>query len=328
MLHCGHSHYHFAPQSQVCNKNNVNGIGITGILPRPILSQQAHQHPSVHQHQVVQAHHQQQSINSQLSIQQSRHTPRQQTSQISAITNSLNATLDCNEGAKEAEAAATLQTKAKTSVDLAYGDKSPMCLINELVRFNGISHQYRLIDETGPPHDKTFTVVLKLDDKEEYEATGPSIRKAQHAAAANALEETHFRHPTPKPNKKSQSTWPLTPTVELNVLAMKRGEPAIYHVIEMPRQPNTYFAASTYDYRGMYNQRYHVPRGPYCARLSVGSRQFIGKGKTAQAARHAAAEEALKVLRGLPLPEKKTTSVQVLVPEGLKENTITKSPIR
>ena len=36
-------------------------------------------------------------------------------------------------------------------------DKSPMCLINELARANSIKHQYHLVDETGPPHEKTFT---------------------------------------------------------------------------------------------------------------------------------------------------------------------------
>jgi dsRNA-specific ribonuclease len=105
--------------------------------------------------------------------------------------------------------------------------------------------------------------------------------------------------------------WPLTPTVELNVLAMKLGENAVYHVYEPPRpQPQSYpfgaigatGATNAYDFRGMHYQRYHIPRGPYCATLTVGSRQFVGKGRTAQAARHAAAEEALKVLRELPLP--------------------------
>ena len=37
-----------------------------------------------------------------------------------------------------------------------------MCLINELARYNKLSHQYRLTDESGPAHKKTFTVCLKL----------------------------------------------------------------------------------------------------------------------------------------------------------------------
>jgi len=39
---------------------------------------------------------------------------------------------------------------------------------------------------------------LKLGDVEEYVASGPSIKKAQHAAAAIALEKTSLKHPPPK----------------------------------------------------------------------------------------------------------------------------------
>ncbi|RWS10943.1 double-stranded RNA-binding protein Staufen 2-like protein, partial [Dinothrombium tinctorium] len=200
------------------------------------------------------------------------------------------------------------------------GKKTPMCLINELSRFNDIQHQYHLVDETGPSHKKTFTVVLKLGENEEYKASGSSIRKAQHAAAEKALNETKYPHPTPKtPKKGVRGNMPLTPTVELNVLAMKRGEPAVYQVYEPPRPPAATlspFAPPSatppiYDFRGMYNQRYHYPRGLYCATVKVGDKEFIGKGKTIQAARHAAAEEALRVLRDLPLPEHRNAKEQI-----------------
>ena len=80
----------------------------------------------------------------------------------------------------------------------SFSEKTPMCLINELARYNKIQHQYRLTDESGPAHKKTFTVCLKLGDVEEYNASGPSIKKAQHAAAAIALEKTKLKHPPPK----------------------------------------------------------------------------------------------------------------------------------
>ena len=51
---------------------------------------------------------------------------------------------------------------------------------------------------SGPAHKKSFTVCLKLGDSEEYIASGPSIKKAQHAAAAIALEKTSLKHPPPK----------------------------------------------------------------------------------------------------------------------------------
>lgn len=41
-------------------------------------------------------------------------------------------------------------------------EKTPMCLINELARYNKIQHQYRLTSEQGPAHKKRFTVTLKL----------------------------------------------------------------------------------------------------------------------------------------------------------------------
>ncbi|GFR03459.1 double-stranded RNA-binding protein Staufen homolog [Trichonephila clavata] len=176
-------------------------------------------------------------------------------------------------------------------------EKTPMCLINELARFNKVQHQYRLVDESGPPHKKTFTVVLKLDT-EEYTASGPSIKKAQHAAAAIALEQTMLKHPPPKSQRKAMG--PITPTVELNALAMKRGEPAVYQLIE-PSRPQY---IPNLNFRGMYQQRYHYPKVPtYYVSLKVGNRQFFGEGRTAQAARHAAAEEALSALRNLPYPE-------------------------
>uniref|UniRef100_A0A2C9M153 DRBM domain-containing protein n=1 Tax=Biomphalaria glabrata TaxID=6526 RepID=A0A2C9M153_BIOGL len=133
-----------------------------------------------------------------------------------------------------------------------------MCLINELARFNKISHQYTLVDEQGPAHKKTFYVKLKLGE-EEYPASGESIKKAQHAAAAIALDSTKYPQPPPKParfcssNSVDSGDENITPTVELNALAMKRGEAAVYKAIE-PQQP-PYFQPGM-DYRGLYSQRW------------------------------------------------------------------------
>lgn len=113
-------------------------------------------------------------------------------------------------------------------------EKTPMCLVNELARFNKITHQYKLVDETGPAHKKTFSVVLKLGD-EEYAASGASIKKAQHAAAEIALRDTKYKNPTSRNRNRlpflSAST---TPTVELNSLAMKLGESVVYSPLEHP----------------------------------------------------------------------------------------------
>jgi hypothetical protein len=114
-------------------------------------------------------------------------------------------------------------------------EKTPMCLVNELARFNKIEHHYKLTDETGPAHKKSFTVCLKIGDKEEYIASGASIKKAQHAGAAIALEKTQYKHPTPK--VKNTNTKMVTPTVELNGLAMKIGEVPEYSIVRRTRSP-------------------------------------------------------------------------------------------
>jgi len=60
-----------------------------------------------------------------------------------------------------------------------------------------VQHQYCLTDEQGPAHRKVFFVKLKLGN-EEFAASGASIKKAQHAAAATALESTNLPRPPPK----------------------------------------------------------------------------------------------------------------------------------
>jgi len=165
-------------------------------------------------------------------------------------------------------------------------EKTPMCLVNELARFNKIQHQYKLTDESGPAHKKNFTVCLKIGDKEEFTASGPSIKKAQHAAAAIALEKTEFKHPAPKP-KNTKST-NVTPTVELNALAMKRGEETNYTFIQ-PNRANQYSLS-------MRNRSGGFPP-MFAVQLKVGAHEFIGEGATAQAARHSAASQALKLIK-------------------------------
>lgn len=73
-----------------------------------------------------------------------------------------------------------------------------------------IQHQYCLTDEKGPAHKKTFTVTLRLGESEEYTASGPSIKKAQHSAAAIALEKTQFKHPPPKTQRQNKQSRKLS----------------------------------------------------------------------------------------------------------------------
>ncbi|NXC47180.1 STAU1 protein, partial [Penelope pileata] len=185
-------------------------------------------------------------------------------------------------------------------------EKTPMCLVNELARFNKIQPEYKLLSEQGPAHSKVFTVQLTLGDQH-WEAEGTSIKKAQHAAAAKALEGTRFPKPTARPSRsEGKNPDSVTPTVELNALCMKLGKKPLYKPID----PYTGMR-STYNYTmrgGAYPPRYFYPFpvGPllYQVELSIGGQQFHGKGRTRQAAKHDAAAKALKVLQNEPLPEK------------------------
>ncbi|KAG5862999.1 hypothetical protein JTB14_000689 [Gonioctena quinquepunctata] len=218
-------------------------------------------------------------------------------------------------------------------------EKTPMCLVNELARYNKIQHQYRLTGEQGPAHKKIFTVTLKLGN-EEYEAEGPSIKKAQHSAAAQALVKTEFKHPPPKtirnrPGIRPTNPGVVTPTVELNALAMKRGERTVYVVENGGAPPHQGYLTQPgyYPRHNIYNaqtppQRYsydarrnnirghypyhenrcygqfrpgapHNPGDPYNVRLRVGEREYPGQGYTMQAARHDAAAKAIEHIKQL-----------------------------
>ncbi|XP_069931316.1 double-stranded RNA-binding protein Staufen homolog 2 isoform X18 [Oryctolagus cuniculus] len=83
---------------------------------------------------------------------------------------------------------------------------------------------------------------------------------------------------------------------------MKRGEPAIYRPLDPKPFPNY---RANYNFRGMYNQRYHCPMPKiFYVQLTVGNNEFFGEGKTRQAARHNAAMKALQALQNEPIPEK------------------------
>ncbi|XP_039610365.1 double-stranded RNA-binding protein Staufen homolog 2 isoform X3 [Polypterus senegalus] len=204
-------------------------------------------------------------------------------------------------------------------------EKTPMCLVNELARFNRIQPQYKLLNERGPAHAKIFTVQLTLGEQT-WEAEGSSIKKAQHLTAAKALAETTLPKPSPRPPKMDSNSNPgsITPTVELNGLAMKRGEPAIYRPLDPKPIPNY---RANYNFRGMFNQRYHYPVPKiFYVQLTVGNSEFIGEGRTRQAARHSAAMKALQALRNEPIPEKPPQN-QNEKNEAMMDNDASKSEI-
>ncbi|CAJ0959050.1 unnamed protein product, partial [Mesorhabditis belari] len=103
-------------------------------------------------------------------------------------------------------------------------EKTPMCQIAELCRFNKIKHEYKLMDESGPAHKKMFTVQLVFSQDEKFEGTGGSIKKAQQAAAAVALKETNRTMPPMKrENKKKPAA--SSPSVLLRHAIQRLGLP-------------------------------------------------------------------------------------------------------
>ncbi|XP_021798120.2 double-stranded RNA-binding protein Staufen homolog 2 isoform X2 [Papio anubis] len=151
--------------------------------------------------------------------------------------------------------------------------------------------------------NQMFSVQLSLGEQT-WESEGSSIKKAQQAVANKALTESTLPKPVQKPPKSNVNNNPgsITPTVELNGLAMKRGEPAIYRPLDPKPFPNY---RANYNFRGMYNQRYHCPVPKiFYVQLTVGNNEFFGEGKTRQAARHNAAMKALQALQNEPIPER------------------------
>uniref|UniRef100_V9KC29 Double-stranded RNA-binding protein Staufen-like 1-like protein n=1 Tax=Callorhinchus milii TaxID=7868 RepID=V9KC29_CALMI len=188
-------------------------------------------------------------------------------------------------------------------------EKTPMCLVNELARFNKIQPEYKLLNELGPAHAKVFTVQLTLGDQH-WEAEGSSIKKAQHAAAAKALAETSLPKPPPRPPRNdSKNPDSVTPTVELNALCMKMGKKPTYRPIDPYPGIRTNYNMLR---NNAYPQRYFYsfpPVGPvtYQVELAIGNQQFQGKGRSRQAAKHDAAAKALKALQNETLPCKLPT---------------------
>lgn len=209
-------------------------------------------------------------------------------------------------------------------------EKTPMCLVNELARYNKVKHQYRLTSETGPAHKKVFTVTLRLGETEEYTAEGTSIKRAQHAAAASALAETTYTAPPPRQPQTNEHSHhrhagAVMPTVELNALAMKLCQPVLYTTLPASSPPTTSVpkgrgrapALPPYmPFMQQFNQRGSPSNVVYRVRVSVGGRAWLGEGSTPQGARHDAAARALLDLR----PTLADTAVEPTADSASPEN--------
>lgn len=67
--------------------------------------------------------------------------------------------------------------------------RDPKSHLQEIVqRIDGETPQYRVLEETGPDHDKIFTLGVYSGEKQIGKGTGPSKQVAQQAAARSALK--------------------------------------------------------------------------------------------------------------------------------------------
>ena len=214
--------------------------------------------------------------------------------------------------------------------------KTPVSLMNELAKANKLNPEYKVIEESGPAHKRTFTIQLTLGDVGTWEGKGTSIRSARHAAATVGLEKCGLC--MPEVEKPKFQLVNVTPTVELNVLAMKlgkltqyldlqpkipsyHGQPPVnmgYQNLQMqhqvpgvhqrgPPRPRSPYGIPHLGQENHYHpyiqNGYHPrsvpPRVPRicCVKLMVGDEEFYGEGRDKQAARKNAASKAVKILR-------------------------------
>ncbi len=61
--------------------------------------------------------------------------------------------------------------------------------LQEFVQTDGRSVHYELIDESGPAHNKSFTMIVKVDDIIYGKGTGASKKDAEQEAAKDALDK-------------------------------------------------------------------------------------------------------------------------------------------
>lgn len=176
-------------------------------------------------------------------------------------------------------------------------NKSAMCLVNEFIRSAKIKHQYQLLNESGPSHQRDYQVSIELENIGSFTGHGTSIKKAQQDAASNALNSDRVQAMLASLKNGKKGKQPTkgseTPAVRLNVLAMRCGKSATFTVTDLTTAIETERRISS---RGRSTNRpasYNEYAASYLACVTVCGHKFEGTGKTPQGARHAAAEKAL-----------------------------------
>jgi hypothetical protein len=175
-------------------------------------------------------------------------------------------------------------------------NKTPISLMNEVCKSNNVIPEYKVVEETGPPHEKTFKVELSLPDVGSYEGVASTIRGAKHKAAQLGLETSGLTKPERKPKQFNDA-----PSVELNTIATKLGKTVKYSdlapLMMKPLPGPSPIPSSTYGYPypdytpGV--MPYHRPQMKMTASVKVGDKEYFGEGFRKKEARRNAASKAL-----------------------------------
>jgi ribonuclease III len=90
--------------------------------------------------------------------------------------------------------------------------KSPKSRLQEYTqRRSGLRPEYRLVDATGPDHEKSFRVEVWVDDRVLGVGEGSSRREAETAAAAMAIEGVRALHEPRETRDETTSATPRRP---------------------------------------------------------------------------------------------------------------------
>jgi len=85
--------------------------------------------------------------------------------------------------------------------DTAASPENPKSKLQEIVQARGLSPSYETLSTDGPPHERTFSVAVRVDGEKLGTGTGRTKREAEAAAAAVALEA--LAKPAPKRGRKA-----------------------------------------------------------------------------------------------------------------------------
>lgn len=99
----------------------------------------------------------------------------------------LTAALYLETGLDEARAWVLGTLGSLISEEAADTPENPKSMLQELVQASGDTPSYRITGHVGPPHDRTFTAVVKVGGEVVGEGSGRSKKEAEVAAATAAL---------------------------------------------------------------------------------------------------------------------------------------------